>query len=239
MMSKKTKLYIAIYILAVFIYTAIFCLINFKHLTLLDSPSLGDFLSGLFAPIAFLYLLLGYKQQEKALNQTNQDILEQLKIQEKMLELQLKDQKAKEHAAQPIIEFSVYADDLPYDKESINSGTGKPIESFKRRFRINIENSGEKVSQVNIISVSPLYKRIAFNRVLSESQPLSVYLYLDELEINDHMVENGLDLEIQIFYRTSMGLRYKLKYEVTTYESEISTPPTVSFTSVSNPIQIE
>ncbi|MDC5668496.1 hypothetical protein OFM96_17655, partial [Acinetobacter baumannii] len=82
--------------LAVLIYTAVFCLINFKHLTLLDSSGLGDFLSGLFAPIAFLYLLLGYRQQEKAINKTNQDILAQLKIQEEMLKLQLKDQKAKE-----------------------------------------------------------------------------------------------------------------------------------------------
>lgn len=225
--------------LAILIYTTVFCFINFNHLTLLDSSGLGDFLSGLFAPIAFLYLLLGYKQQEKALNKTNQDILEQLKIQEKMLELQLRDQKAKEHAAQPIIELSVTGDDLPYDKEIINLETAKPKGSFKRRFNFDIKNSGEKVSQVNVTCESPFYKRIAFNRVLSESQPLKVYLYLDENEINDHMFENGLDLEIQIVYRTSMGLRYKLKYEVTTIENEISTPPTVMYSSVSNPIQIE
>lgn len=238
-MSKKSKLYIAIYILAVFIYTAIFCLINFKHLTLLDSPSLGDFLSGLFAPIAFLYLLLGYKQQEKALNQTNQDILEQLKIQEKLLVLQLKDQKAKEHAAQPIIDFWVTADDIPYDKEYINIGTNKPQESFKRRFKINLKNSGEKVSQVNVTCETPLYKRIAFNRVLSESEPLRSYFDLDESEIIEHMVEKGIDLEIQIAYRTSIGLRYILKYEVTTVQSEISTPPAITYTSISNPVQIE
>lgn len=238
-MLKKTKLYIALYMLTVLIYTAVFCLINFKHLTLLDSSGLGDFLSGLFAPIAFLYLLLGYKQQEKALNQTNQDILKQLKIQEKMLELQLKDQKAKEHAAQPIIDFSVYGNDLPYDKETINTGTGKPEESFKRRFYIEIKNSGEKISQVNITCESPLYKRIATNRVLSDSKPLKVYFDLDEIEINDHMIENGLDLEIQIVYRTSMGLRYKLKFEVTTVQSEISTPPAITYTSISNPVQIE
>ncbi|WP_151817525.1 hypothetical protein [Acinetobacter oleivorans] len=238
-MLKKSKMYIAIYMLAVLIYTAVFCLTNFKHLTLLDSSGLGDFLSGLFAPIAFLYLFLGYKQQEKALNQTNQDILEQLKIQEKMLELQLKDQKAKEHAAQPIIDFIVSAVDLPYDKEVINLGTGKPKESFKRRFDININNSGEKVSQVNIICESPLYKRIAFNRVLSESYPLKVFLYLDETEIIDHMVENGLDLKIIIEYRTSIGLRYKLNYEVTTTQSELSTPPAIMYSAISNPILIE
>ncbi|NUF23678.1 hypothetical protein HUN23_12950 [Acinetobacter oleivorans] len=238
-MSKKTKLYIAIYILAVFIYTAIFCIINFKHLTLLDSPSLGDFLSGLFAPIAFLYLLLGYKQQEKALNQTNKDILEQLRIQKKLLELQLKDQKAKEHAAQPIIDFWVTAKDIPYNKEFINLRTSRPQESFKRRFNINLNNSGEKVSQVNVTCEMPLYKRIAFNRVLSESEPLRIYFDLGESEIIEHMVEKGIDLKIQITYRTSIGLRYKLKYEVTTVESVKSTHPTVIYSPISNPIQID
>lgn len=238
-MLKKSKLYIAIYMLVVLIYTAVFCFINFKHLTLLDSSGLGDFLSGLFAPIAFLYLLLGYKQQEKALNQTNQDILEQLKIQEKMLELQLKDQKAKEHAAQPIIEFWVTAEDVPYDKEIINIGTSKTQESFKRRFKISINNSGEKVSQVNVTCQTPLYKRIAFNRVLSESEPLRIYFDLDESEIIKHMVEKGIDLEIQIIYRTSIGLRYKLKYEVSTIQSEFSTPPAITYESISNPVQIE
>lgn len=235
---NSTK-YLLAYFVMIAIYTVAFYFQNSSKVILLDSSGLGSFLSGLFAPLAFIYLYLGYKQQEKALNQTNQDILEQLKIQEKLLVLQLKDQKAKEHAAQPIIDFWVTADDIPYDKEFINIGTSKPQESFKRRFKINIKNSGEKVSQVNVTCETPLYKRIAFNRVLSESEPLRLYFDLDESEIIEHMVEKGIDLEIQIAYRTSIGLRYRLKYEVTTVQSEFSTPPAITYSSISNPIQIE
>ncbi|MDC4293426.1 hypothetical protein NQ625_15760, partial [Acinetobacter baumannii] len=101
-MLNKTNLYIALYILVILIYTLVFCYINFNKLTPLDSSGLGSFLSGLFAPIAFIYLFLGYRQQEKALEKTNQDLLKQLNIQSEMLKLQLADQKAKEHAAQPI-----------------------------------------------------------------------------------------------------------------------------------------
>ena len=55
----------------------------------LSSPTslneLGDFLAGIFAPIAFLWLILGYVQQGKQLEQ-NTKALEQ---QEKALQLQI------------------------------------------------------------------------------------------------------------------------------------------------------
>ncbi|MDC5679199.1 hypothetical protein [Acinetobacter baumannii] len=200
--------------LAVLIYTAVFCLINFKHLTLLDSSGLGDFLSGLFAPIAFLYLLLGYRQQEKAINKTNQDILAQLKIQEEMLKLQLKDQKAKEHAAQPIIDFKVNVKDIPYDKVKDYTTFGPPTQSFKRRIYFNVKNSGEKISQVTFRCISPFSRPFVFNKVLETSQTLNEYLNIDEAELNIHMIDKRLDLVIQIEYRTSLGLKYKLDYVV-------------------------
>ncbi|MDC4300858.1 hypothetical protein NRA53_11690 [Acinetobacter baumannii] len=231
--------YLLVYFVVIILYTIAFYFQNSSKVTLLDSSGLGSFLSGLFAPLAFLYLYLGYRQQEKALNKTNEDILEQLKIQKEMLNLQLKDQKAKEHAAQPILAFKATADDLPYDKEIINSGTGRPIESFKRRFNFDIKNSGEQISQVNVICVHPFYKRIAFNEVINKSQPLKAYLFVDEAEIYDHFTENGLDLDIHIEYHTSLGLRYFVKYEVTTYQKDNSIPPVVMYTAKSTPTQIE
>ena len=55
----------------------------------LSSPTslneLGDFLAGIFAPIAFLWLILGYVQQGKQLEQ-NTKALEQ---QERALQLQI------------------------------------------------------------------------------------------------------------------------------------------------------
>ena len=59
----------------------------------LDSPKslneLGDFLAGIFAPVAFLWLVLGYVQQGKQLEQ-NTKALEQ---QEKALQLQINEMK--------------------------------------------------------------------------------------------------------------------------------------------------
>jgi hypothetical protein len=59
----------------------------------LTSPSslneLGDFLAGAFAPIAFLWLILGYIQQGKQLDQ-NTKALEQ---QERALQLQIEEMR--------------------------------------------------------------------------------------------------------------------------------------------------
>ena len=65
------------------------CLLDFWIFGGLESPSLlnelGDFLAGIFAPVAFFWLILGYVQQGKQLDQ-NTKALEQ---QERALQLQI------------------------------------------------------------------------------------------------------------------------------------------------------
>ncbi|MDQ9028578.1 hypothetical protein [Acinetobacter nosocomialis] len=235
----NTTKYLIIYFLIILIYTVAFYFQNSTKVNLLDSSGLGSFLSGLFAPIAFIYLYLGYRQQEKALNRTNQDLLEQLKIQKKMLELQLKDQLAKEHAAQPIIDFEVYADELPYEKQRINNETGRPIESYHWKFTFIVTNSGEKISQVNVKCLKPLNNNIAYNKVIDKSQVLEAHLYLKEDEIKEYSIEDSIDLELQIEYRTSIGLKYILKYQVTAFKYEASSHLGLIYSAKSNPIQID
>ena len=62
-----------------------FCILNDYTLPNKDLNSLGDFLAGIFAPIAFFWLILGYMQQGKQLEQ-NTKALEQ---QERALQLQI------------------------------------------------------------------------------------------------------------------------------------------------------
>ncbi|OBA12117.1 hypothetical protein A9988_09880 [Acinetobacter calcoaceticus] len=219
-MLKKSKLYIAIYILVILIYTASYCYINFKHLILLDSPGLGDFLSGLFAPIAFIYLFLGYKQQEEALNKTNSDLLEQLNIQKKMLDLQIADQRAKEHAALPIIEPYFSFQLLPIESGRINQSTQKPHVSFKKDIILHFRNSGEKVSQVTIRCISPFEQTICFNEILSDSKDLKIKLSLTETKLQDYSNEGLVDLEISLDFVTTLGIKYRIIYEIQISDDE-------------------
>lgn len=213
-MPKKTSTYIYIYIIGVAIYTLLFIISNGSKVVLLDSSGLGSFLSGLFAPMVFLYLILGHKQQEEALNKTNQDLLQQLHIQKQMLEIQLADQRAREHAAKPIINYYFTIQDHPYNSKRINIGTGKPYESFKRVLRLDVSNSGEKVSEVSITCIKPFRKSMNFNSVLEESGKLVSTLSIDQSVLESYNENNFLNLEIELIYTTRLGITYKIIYEV-------------------------
>ncbi|WGM26204.1 hypothetical protein [Acinetobacter pittii] len=58
-----------LYLGALFIYTAIFNLVFADPRKPMPLNEIGDFLSGVFAPLAFLFLYLGYKQQGHELQQ--------------------------------------------------------------------------------------------------------------------------------------------------------------------------
>lgn len=213
-MSNNPKNYMICYVVIVVIYTVFFIAYNDFAVAPLDSSALGGFLSGLFAPLVFLYLILGHKQQEEALNKTNNDLLEQLNIQKQMLELQLADQKAREHAAQPILDAHFSVQDYPRDSKRINHETGRPYKTFQRRVTLDLTNSGEKVSQVNITCIKPFRKSMNFNRVLEESGKLISTLSINEGDLDYYNEDNFVNLEIELIYTTSLGLRYKITYEV-------------------------
>lgn len=213
-MSKNPKNFVICYVIFVVIYTLVFISYNGFAVTPLDSSGLGGFLSGLFAPLVFLYLILGHKQQEEALNKTNHDLLEQLSIQKQMLEIQLADQRAREHAAQPILDHYFSIQDHPYDSKRINLETGRPYETFQRRVTLDLANSGEKVSQVSITCIKPFRKSMNFNRVLEESGKLLSTLSIDENVLESYNEDNFLNLEIELIYTTRLGITYKIIYEV-------------------------
>lgn len=213
-MFKNPRNFVICYVAFVVIYTLVFITYNGFAVAPLDSSGLGGFLSGLFAPMVFLYLILGHKQQEQALNQTNHDLLEQLNIQKQMLEIQLANQKAREHAVQPILDHYFSIQDHPRDSKRINPGTGRPYETFQRRVTLDLTNSGEKVSRVNITCVMPFRKSMNFNRVLEESGKLKSILLINEDDLDYYNEDNFLNLEIELTYTTRLGLTYKIVYEV-------------------------
>lgn len=209
-MLKNPFVSVIIYIALVISYTVAFAWENNWQLVFIDSSGLGDFLSGLFAPLAFLYLFLGHKQQEKALQKTNQDLLSQLKIQKEMLDLQKADLKARKHAVKPIIEPFFELQDLPCESKI----TGKSDSSFRRILIIELSNSGEKVSRVNVECISPFRKIMTFNQVLDNNGTLKSKLFINESKLHDYNEDEFVNLEIQLNFTTKLGVKYKTIYEV-------------------------
>lgn len=68
---------------------------------LLSSNELGDFLAGSFAPLAFLFLYLGYKQQGKELKQNTEALL----LQAQALQNSVDEQKALVQTAKDELDF--------------------------------------------------------------------------------------------------------------------------------------
>ena len=75
-MNKKSLIFgIVVTLVWLVIIILIFILSNLKPLLSLNE--LGDFLAGIFAPVAFFWLILGYIQQGKQLEQNTQALEQQ------------------------------------------------------------------------------------------------------------------------------------------------------------------
>ncbi|MBT8175023.1 hypothetical protein KMP96_05140 [Acinetobacter baumannii] len=77
-----------LYLSFIILYTVIFCLSEGENV-LLPSNALGDFLAGAFAPLAFLFLILGYKQNNESIRIQS----EELRASTEALQLQVAEMK--------------------------------------------------------------------------------------------------------------------------------------------------
>lgn len=137
---------------------------------------LGDFLAGVFAPLGFLWLIYGYRQQGKQLEQNSTAINQQaeaLKQQAKALNLQIVEMKkgieeqkkivevytneniAKHFAAEPYFEYLFEKRRLEIEEISIDEyidSVGKVYEDFIDigKFKFVIKNLGGVAKKINI-----------------------------------------------------------------------------------------
>ncbi|AVN30057.1 hypothetical protein L1Z01_20665 [Acinetobacter baumannii] len=91
-----------IYGLLILAYNLAFIFLDPEKKVLLTSNELGDFLAGVFAPLAFLFLYLGYKQQGRELQQNTQA----LNLQAKELQNSVEQQRELVQATKEEIELN-------------------------------------------------------------------------------------------------------------------------------------
>lgn len=217
-MSKNPQITVICYVVFVLIYTLIFITYSGFAVAPLDSSELGGFLSGLFAPLVFLYLILGHKQQEKALNKTNQDLLTQLDIQKTMLQLQLDDKEEREFQLLPIIEIDVKKYDSPEavwdaSKNAFISNYNNAIPTLE----IQLKNSGSEVLYFSCNILSPLAKSLKNKTKFIKDEVVKIKVPLDNLKYGS----NGkIKLTFQNDYITSTGIPYFNSFEVNLFENK-------------------
>lgn len=217
-MSNNPKNYMICYVVIVVIYTLFFITYNGFTVAPLDSSGLGSFLSGLFAPLVFLYLILGHKQQEDALNKTNEDLLEQLRIQKTMLQLQLDDKKEREFQLLPIIDINIKKYDSPElvwdaSKNTFISNHNNAIPTLE----IQLKNSGSEVLYFSCNILSPFAKSLENKTKFMKDENITIKVPLDNLVYEP----NGkIKLIFQNDYAISTGIPYFNLFEVNLFEND-------------------
>jgi len=181
---------------------------------LLNSNELGDFLAGVFAPLAFLFLYLGYLQQGEALRKSNDHLSEQLKQQNRLIALQEAELKEREHAAQPIFDLILRASpasQIQYD-EKLKRAVAIP-NTIGRELSIKIKNSGQKISTITINISGDIDRFINSHILLDTNKETNETLLISKDQL-DFINKPILNLRLDIAYKTSLGSRYLKSYPI-------------------------
>lgn len=202
-----------IYIILVIIYTLIFYFFDDAKKVPLTSNELGDFLAGFFAPLAFLFIYLGFKQQGEAIKKSNDAIKQQLDIQNEMIKLQKAERLEIEHSAKPILTFKpeiVTGNEIQFQN---NNFTETSI-TYKSRLKLTFGNKGSKITHISIRCVKPFFKLLnSGNDVLDTNGVLTTENFIDRGLFTSKSNELS-DIDIEIIYTTSIGATYKSLFEI-------------------------
>ena len=126
----------------------------------LDSPKslneLGDFLAGIFAPVAFLWLVLGYVQQGKQLEQ-NTKALEQ---QEKALQLQIDEMRESVKQQRQFNELQKqHFDGLIKTVEPILFFSKSYLHEYQKQI-CEYDEHGKSIDLIDIVNIGRVYTEI-------------------------------------------------------------------------------
>ena len=168
---------------------------------------LGDFLAGIFAPVAFFWLILGYVQQGKQLDQ-NTKALEQ---QERALQLQIDEMKENVEQQKNIVLL------LSKEREEaktrikpqiqMDNGLCQLIENERFQFNFDISNRGVGEALETIVICESEYQTIS-KLLVDMSQKIQLTVPL-KAEFKREF--NTLEYNLEIHYKDILGNSYHLE----------------------------
>ncbi|EOV8808778.1 hypothetical protein ACN63X_003651 [Acinetobacter baumannii] len=200
---------VCLYLLIIFLYTLKFCLGEGENV-LLPSNELGDFLAGAFAPLAFLFLILGYKQNSESIRLQNEELRastealrlqvaemrESVEQQKLMGELQKTELEERHNAATPFISAS----------GGIQvSGDGFGKQTFK--FIIIFENKSDHDAKNVVFQLWPGPSLPP--SILSKNSSRTLSPHLTEEEINKYRSNEPFDRSIYLDLENIYGRKFR------------------------------
>ena len=124
-----------VYVLSIILSIGL-CWDKFKSMT---PNEWGDFLTGVFSPLAFLWFILGYRQQAKEIKANTDELKRQAKAAEGLMTIE-------QSKIEPMFEFDYK---IHGGKTFVN---GKIVSSVPYRWVINIINKGGKAKNIEVLN---------------------------------------------------------------------------------------
>ncbi|ENW79763.1 hypothetical protein F909_02866 [Acinetobacter sp. ANC 3929] len=195
----KTNLGLLLILIATVIYLyVVLSITDLSSYHALRLNEKGDLLAGIFSPLAFLWLVYGYLQQGSAIKLNNENISKQLDQQNEMLKLQIQERLEREHAVQPIFDFKA-------TPSSHNNNEMLKID-------LKIKNVGEKITAFQLFLGAPLSQQLTFKPFLNVEEEYTRQTLISREWINQFKDKVYVQLPVEILYKTSTGLHYKVVY---------------------------
>ncbi|MGQ1309262.1 hypothetical protein ACT4WM_06615 [Acinetobacter baumannii] len=225
----QTKSHYWIFILFTVFY--FFILYKFFGITLvnvkeLPANEIGDFLAGAFSPLAFLFLILGYLQNTRALqmqsqelkastdalHQQAQELANNVEEQKKLLSVTQQELEIKHFEARPHLTFYSYPFTLTEKEfpECDDDGSIIDMERYEvADIKIIIENKGEVAKLVTIEELDSDFNDFnieCYELVAQQKTRLDIELIGERLELLKSKFQQ--DIKLRIIYHDKYGRQY-------------------------------
>ncbi|WP_282169234.1 hypothetical protein [Ruegeria atlantica] len=187
----------------------------------LEVNELGDFLAGMFGPLAIFWLVLGFFQQSREL----QNSVDALNLQAKELAHSVEQQKEM---------VRVTRETLEHEKEVLNLQAQSKKDSLQPKLEIKFGTNSRSGNQYNyFVRVTNIGHAITNfsidvfvndNKFLSLSKDLLLFEGTEERRTGDKFEPITEGLSAVVFFDDSEGDKFKIQYTVSHLESDSDWP---------------
>jgi hypothetical protein len=199
-----------IYLLCIVFYFCWFYILNFDSLVIISPNELGDTLAGIFAPLAFFWLVFGYYQQGEELKQNTEALklqaveLENLVMeQKKLIQLSEDERIAKHFSVKPLLVVDVLDTISMEGGVFIDENTGNKEDTREMGFKVKIKNLGNTAKDITLLNDNVIVK--CWYEIKKNSE--NTYFFLLNSK-NGGIVNETEDLEKSHLLETSYQVKY-------------------------------
>ncbi|MCX0332459.1 hypothetical protein NVV26_00760 [Acinetobacter radioresistens] len=217
------------YLLFIILYISAFIASEGENV-LLSANELGDFLAGSFAPLAFLFLYLGYKiqgeelkQNTKALEKQAEELANSVAEQKRLIALHQEEKDSRDFSVQPFLSFRaryfrLYTE--PYEHTDENDNLIEWVDIERSEYQLILKNEGEVAKYLSISNPSNIE---VFNHYeLAKDEEKILFWSLDDDEIAILKATNQFSKIFNVKYYGIFGKEYSdsLEIKIMFYEFE-------------------